>query len=217
HILGCIGVHDVMDVLAAEAREDAPHKVGTSPRELIRPARAWTIARVRLPWPAACLACSLASAFLLRAFEPVLDRAIMLVPFISIMTAVGGNVAVQSATLLLHAWIRPDDGPLNTLCFLRRELKAALILATVCGPACSFVAVTILGRGNVALALVVFPAMVVGVTGAPVAGVCVPTVLRRLGIDPAIASTPAVMALSDLMGIAFYLAIAMPFLGHLRS
>lgn len=217
HILGRIVIDDVMDVLAAEADEDALHMAGTSTEELAHPTQVFAIARVRLPWLAISLLCSLASAFLLYAFEPVLGKAIILVPFISVITAMGGNVAVQSATLLLRNLVSGKTGSQDTTQFLWREVKVNLITGTACGLTCSLVATFGMSNFNWHLGMVVFFAVAMGMAASSSVGVLIPTLLRRLGVDPAIASGPSVMTLSDITGIAIYLSIAIPFLHYLQA
>ncbi len=216
HILGRIVIDDVMDVLSAEADEDALHMAGTSTEELAHPTQVFAIARVRLPWLAVSLGCSLASAVLLCTFEEVLAQAIILVPFISVITAMGGNVAVQSATLLLRNLVSAKSGSQDISQFLLREIKVTLITGTACGLT-SCVAAMVLNEYNWHLGIVVFFAVVLGMTASSMVGVLVPTFLRRLGVDPAIASGPSVMTLSDITGIAIYLSIAIPFLRYLQS
>ncbi|MEM7589342.1 MAG: magnesium transporter [Myxococcota bacterium] len=216
-VLGRIVIDDVVDVLSEEADEDVLHMAGTSTEELIHPTSVLSVVRVRLPWLFVGLLCSLASAFLLHAFEDTLKQASVLFAFTPVITAMSGNVANQSATLLIRRFathrVRLQDVPR----FFLREIKVVLVVGAILGAVCTAVAGLMLSESNWTFAAVVFLSLIAGMVSAVALGVCIPVFLRHLGVDPAVAAGPFVMTLSDIMGIAIYMAVAAPFFEKLLS
>lgn len=216
-VLGRIVIDDVVDVLSEEADEDVLHMAGTSAEELIHPTNVLSVVRVRLPWLFVGLLCSLASAFLLHAFEDTLKQASVLFAFTPVITAMSGNVANQAATLLIRRFathrVRLQDVPR----FFLREVKVVLVVGAILGFVCTAVAGLMLSESNWTFGVVVFLSLIAGMLSAVALGVCIPVFLRHLGVDPAVAAGPFVMTLSDIMGIAIYMAVAAPFFEKLLS
>ncbi|MEM7402586.1 MAG: magnesium transporter [Myxococcota bacterium] len=216
-VLGRIVIDDVVDVLSEEADEDVLQMAGTSTEELMHPTNVLSVVNVRLPWLFIGLLCSLASAFLLHAFEDTLKQASILFAFTPVITAMSGNVANQSATLLIRRFathrVRLQDVPR----FFLREVRVVLTVGLILGAVCATVAGLMLSESNWTFAAVVFWALLAGMLSAVILGVSIPVFLRHLGVDPAVAAGPFVMTLSDIMGIGIYMAVAAPFIEKLTS
>ena len=69
---------------------------------------------------------------------------------------------------------------------------------------------------NAYLGVVVGLAMMVAMTVASTMGVLAPAAFKKIGVDPAIASTPFVQTANDITGILIYFATATSFIGFLR-
>lgn len=216
-LLGRVVVDDVVDVLAEEAEEDALRAAGTSTEELLYKDQVVSVARIRLPWLAINLLGSLMSAFLLHYFEPVIEQAIIIASFVPVITAMGGNVGTQSATILTRGFAtgRLDLGDVPRL--LYKEARVGMLMGLVCGTVVAFVAAFIMGQSQIVLGAVVFIAMFSAMTAAASVGALAPAAMERLGIDPAIASGPFVTTANDITGILIYMATAMAFLDQLKG
>lgn len=216
-MLGRILHDDVIDVVVEEAEEDALKQAGTSAEELLYRDRVLAIARVRLPWLIVTLAGSLISAKLIHLFSGVLDQAIILAAFVPVVTAMGGNVGSQSATILTRglATGRIDLSDMATVAF--REFRVGLVMGIICGGVVGGVASLLFSDGKHALGLVVFAAMVAAMTVAATVGSLAPALMKRAGIDPAIASGPFVTTANDCIGIVIYLSTALLFLDELKQ
>ncbi len=215
-MLGRILHDDVIDVVVEEAEEDALKQAGTSTEELLYRDRVLAIARVRLPWLIVTLAGSLVSAKLIYLFSGVLQSAIVLAAFVPVVTAMGGNVGSQSATILTRglATGRIDMSDMATVAF--REFRVGLVMGVICGGVVGGVASLLFSDGKHMLGLVVFVAMVAAMTVAATVGSLAPAVMKRAGIDPAIASGPFVTTANDSIGIIIYLSTALFFLDELK-
>lgn len=215
-LVGRILFDDVVDVVQEEADEDALRQGGTSAEELLYRDQVLPIARVRLPWLGINLVGSLISAFLLHMYEPVIEQAIIIAAFVPVITAMGGNVGTQSATILTRAFAtdRVDMSDVPRLLF--KEFRVGLLMGVVCGVVVGIVADLLFARGKWMLGPVVFAAMVAAMTVAASVGTLAPAALKRFGVDPAIASGPFVTTANDIIGIVIYMSTAMIFLDHLR-
>jgi len=215
--IGRILVDDIVDVLEEEAEEDALRQAGTDAEELLYKDRAFPIAKVRLPWIAVNLFGSLISAALLHLYEPVIEQVILIASFVPVITAMGGNVGTQSATILTRglATGRIDDDDILRTVF--KEFRVGLLMGLICGSAVGLIAGTLFGGATMYLSLVVFVAMVSAMTAAAVVGSVAPAAMKRFGIDPAIASGPFVTTANDIVGIVIYMSTALMFIDKLKG
>jgi magnesium transporter len=215
-MLGRILHDDIIHVFAEEAEEDALKQAGTSVEELLYRNRVLPIARVRLPWLLTTLLGSLGSATLIYLYAHVLEQAVMLAAFVPVITAMGGNVGTQSATILTRGMAtgRVSISDLSTILF--REFRVGLLMGAVCGALVGIIGTFLFARGKPMLGIVVFVAMVAGMTAAASVGTLAPALMKKAGIDPAIASGPFVTTANDIVGIIIYMSTALLFLDYLR-
>ena len=216
-LLGRIVVDDVVDVLAEEAEEDALHMAGTTTEELLHQTAVVATARVRLPWLGVALGCSLISGLILHLFQPTVQKAVVILSFLPVITAMGGNVGTQSATLLIRGFGTGKFDLSHVPLFLYKELRVGLLMGMIYGAITGLTAVFVLTDQNWYLGMVVFMAMTMGMMTASIMGVIAPALLKRFDFDPAIASGPFVTTLNDITGVLIYMVIATIFLDELRA
>jgi len=209
-LMGVITVDDVIDVMRDEATEDILRMAGTTEEELLLGFRSFRIARLRLPWLLMTLFGGVTTGFLMWMFKTTLEQAIMLISFVPVITGMGGNVGGQSSTILIRGFAtgRIDFGSLRQVFF--KELRVGLIMGSVCGLVIALVAMT--WHQNLYIGLVVGIAMVAAITVAACMGVIVPSFFKKVGIDPAIASSPFIQTANDITGILIYFGTATIFL-----
>jgi len=216
-LIGRILFDDVQDVVHEEAEEDVLRMAGTDMEELLYRDRPLRIAIVRLPWIGINLLGSLVSAFLLHLYEPVIVQAVVLAAFVPVITAMGGNVGTQSATILTRGLatgrIEQDEIPST----LWRELQVGVLMGVTCGLLVGVIAIAFFSNGKAILGVIVALAMVSAMTTAAAVGALAPALLKRFGVDPAIASGPFVTTANDIIGIVIYMSSAIMFLDLLTS
>ena len=213
-LVGLITVDDVIDVLRQEATEDMYKMAGASDEELLYGDQAFKIARLRLPWLVTNLFGGIVTGYLMWLFKATLKEVIALISFIPVITGMGGNVGGQSATIVVRGFAtgRIDFSILRKVFF--REMRVGLIMGVVCGAVICLVAIG--WHHNPYLGLVVSLAMVTAMTVAASMGVLAPSFFKKLGIDPAIASSPFVQTANDITGILIYFGTATFFLKYLH-
>lgn len=212
-LMGLITVDDVIDVMRDEATEDILRMAGTSEEELLLGYKSFKIARLRLPWLLTTLIGGVITGTLMWYFKATLEQVIMLISFIPVITGMGGNVGGQTSTIIVRGFAtgRIDFSMLRQV-FLK-ELRVGLIMGGICGLVIA--AVAIVWHQNVYFGLVVGLAMVTAITVAACMGVLVTAFFKKVGIDPAIASSPFVQTVNDISGILIYFTTATLFLQYL--
>ncbi|HEX9950582.1 MAG TPA: magnesium transporter, partial [Rubricoccaceae bacterium] len=128
--------------------------------------------------------------------------------FIPLVTATGGNAAIQSAAIAVQGLTSGDLRLSDGLQRLGKEMLVALLNGVVLGLAIGGV-VVLMGVGEPArLALTVGLTLLAVIVIATANGAIVPFMLRRAGVDPASAMGPFVTTLNDIVGLSVYFAIA---------
>ncbi len=212
-LMGLITVDDVIDVMRDEATEDILRMAGTSEEELLLGNKAFKIARLRLPWLLTTLIGGVVTGTLMWFFKSTLEHAIMLISFIPVITGMGGNVGGQTSTIIVRGFAtgRIDFAMLRQV--FMKELRVGLVMGVTCGVVIAIVAMV--WHQNLYLGLVVGLAMVAAITVAASMGVLVTAFFKKIGIDPAIASSPFVQTVNDITGILIYFGMATAFLNYL--
>jgi magnesium transporter len=160
----------------------------------------------RLSWLAPNIVLNLVAASIIALYQDTLQAAIALavfLPIISDMSGCSGNQAVAvSIRELALGLIRPNE-------FLRvfiKEIGLGLMNGSILGLLLGSVAY--LWKGNVVLGLVVGVALALNTVLSVLLGGAVPLALRRMGVDPALASGPVLTTVTDLCGFFFVLSFA---------
>jgi len=202
-LLGRITVDDVLDLMEEEAEKDYQLASGLSD-DVESDDALWDMTRARLPWLLIGLFGGLAGAYVIGAFD--IARFPSMALFIPLIAAMGGNVGVQSAAIVvqgLAAGRSPRDARLVPR--LLKELSVALLNGTIC-------AVVILGASTALgyswnLSLTVSLALIVVIIFAALFGTFVPLTLDRFKIDPALATGPFITTANDIIGLIIYFEI----------
>jgi magnesium transporter len=137
--------------------------------------------------------------------------------FVPLCLSTGGNSGSQAATLIIRALALGQVAPRDWFRFLRHELLMGLALGSTLG-AIAFVRAamtpqSVLGNANRwLLAAVIAQAVGLICLWGTLVGSLLPLIFRRLGIDPAVASSPFVATFVDVTGIIIYFTIAQLYL-----
>lgn len=212
-LLGRILVDDVVDVIEKEDSEDIMKMAGIPEEELIYGSHVFEISRARLPWLITNLFGGLLTGYLMWLFRVTLHEVLALITFIPVITAMGGNVGIQSSSIMIRGFAvgRVDFNNLRRILF--KEMKIGLIMGIACGIVAGCAAM--LWHKDPLLGPIVALAMVTAITTAASMGTLIPAFFKKMNIDPAIAAGPFVTTANDIVGILIYLGIATFFLKFL--
>jgi magnesium transporter len=209
-LLGIVTVDDVMDVVEEETTEDFQRigSVGLFTPSL-RDASPALLYRKRIGWLLVLVLVNVLSGLAIARFEHAIAALVVLVFFLPLIIASGGNAGAQSATLMVRALATGDVQARDWLALWGKELAVAVALGVTMGLAVSAVG---LWRGGPDLALVVALAMALVVVTGSLIGVLLPFGLARLRLDPATASAPLITSIADIAGILIYFSVAVALL-----
>jgi magnesium transporter len=211
-LVGRITVDDIIDVIHEEADEDISLMAGTREEELHEDSTL-RVSRIRLPWLVVGALGGLGSATVMRYFQLSLERVLALAFFVPVITAMGGNVGLQTSTIIVRS-MRTERGVAGeTASRLIREWRIALTNALILGVAVHLIVG--LWLRDWGLAIIVGGSLAAVILVAATLGTVMPFALRRVGVDPAVAQGPFVTTLNDVIGILVYLGLASAFIEKL--
>ena len=211
-LLGRITADDVIDVITEEAEEDIFQYAGL--KEHLHPIYTPTYERikVRSPWLLLTLVGELVIALvIIKVFEPTLERVAILAAFMPAIMATGGNVGLQTTTIIVRSLGMGTIKPKQIFTLMFAEIKVGLALGLICGFLSAIIGIFIsYSEPQIfRLAMAVFLAMVSATLATSFVGVAAPIILEKLKFDPAASSGPFLTMFNDIFGSLFYLLIAM--------
>ena len=209
-LVGIITVDDVVDVIQEESTEDLLRMSGISMEgdhdDNLLETSSMHEARRRLPWLFTNMIGSILAGYVLWFFRLTIQEVVALVTFIPIITALAGNAGLQSSTLMICriAVGRIDRGDLWAL--FVRESGVALLMGAICGGL--IMLVTFVWHAHVMLGVVVGLSLTMTFLISVAMATALPVLLKRYGLDPAVAAAPLITTATDIASIAIYLTLA---------
>ncbi|KLI98835.1 magnesium transporter [Luteimonas sp. FCS-9] len=204
-LLGRITVDDVVDIIREQAEHQALGAAGLDEDEdLFSPIR--RAVRGRVVWLGINLLTAFMAAFVIGRFEATIEQVVALAVLMPIVAGIGGNAAVQVLTLMVRGLALGQVGASNARILMWKELRVALINGVLIGTLVALVA--LVWFHDWVLSMVIFTALVINFCSAATAGVLLPLLLKRMRVDPAVAGTVVVTAVTDIMGFFSFLGLA---------
>ena len=207
-LLGIVTVDDVVDVIREEATEDFFRMAGAGKDREILLKSSWENAKVRLPWLFASWLGGVIAASVIGKYEHMIENIIALAAFIPVIIGMGGNIGTQSSTIIVRGMATGRIEVGSELLVLVKELKVGLILGILYGILLGIFANLKFIETDPLLGLVVGLSIASSMLIAVTVGSFTPLILRKLEIDPAVATGPFVTTSIDILGVLFYFVIA---------
>ena len=207
-LLGIVTVDDVVDVIREEATEDFLQMAGAGKDREILLKSSWENARIRIPWLLASWVGGIIASYVIGNFENMLENIIVLASFIPIIIGMGGNVGTQSSTIVVRGMATGRITIGNELTVILKELKVGLLLGVLYGIMLGIFAGFRFIDTNPMIGAVVGLSICSSMLIATGVGTFTPLVLRKLDIDPAVATGPFVTTSIDILGVILYFLIA---------
>ncbi|MEC8610218.1 MAG: magnesium transporter [Bacteroidota bacterium] len=206
-LIGRITGDDVMDIMKEEAERDYQMASGITD-DIESNDSIWQITRARLPWLLIGMFGGILGAKVIGIFD--IESNFEMALFIPLIAAMGGNVGVQSAAIVVQSLASGTASLGNISQQLIKELGVALVNGVICSSIilCSSY---LLGYG-MALSLTVSFALLSVIVFAALFGTFVPLTLNKYKIDPALATGPFITTVSDVLGLFIYFLIGQLFL-----
>ena len=201
-LLGRITIDDVMDVAKEEAEKDYQMASGIS-EDIESSDSVWEITRARLPWLLIGMLGGILGAKVIGIFD--LQKNFELAFFIPLIAAMGGNVGVQSAAIVVQGLANESLRMENISRKLLKELAVGLVNGIICAMTILIIAFT-LGYG-VNLSITVSISLLAVIVFAALFGTIIPLTLEKYNIDPALATGPFITTVNDVLGLFIYFMI----------
>lgn len=208
-LLGRITIDDIVDVIQEEADKDYQMASGIS-EDVESGDSVFALTRARLPWLLIGMMGGMVSANIIGVFD-ITENPQMAV-FMPLIAAMGGNVGVQSAALVVKALANKSvlDETLGQKLF--KELGVGLFNGFICS--IIIFGVSMLFQIDYHLSLTASIALFCVIIFASFFGTWIPMTLNKFKIDPALATGPFVTTLNDIFGLIIYFSIGHYILLH---
>ena len=204
-LVGVLTFDDIVDVIEEEAEEDIRALGGVIRDEELADS-VWKVARGRFNWLLVNLATAFLASSVLGFFEGSLEKMVALAVLAPIVASQGGNATTQTMTVAVRALATRELTDANVRRVILRELLVGMVnglaFAVITGVA-AWAWFKVPGLG-----VVIALAMMCNMVAAALGGILIPLGLNRLRVDPAVASSPFVTTVTDVVGFFSFLAIA---------
>ncbi len=203
-LMGRITIDDIVDVITELAEQDRQLMSGIS-EDVEEDDSIWMLTRARLPWLVVGMLGGLLGALFMETFEQ--NITLTLTFFIPLIMATGGNVGIQSSSLVVQSLANKSAFTKTTYTRLWKVFWVAILNGLLLA-AMVFLGVQFLMESDLKLAFIVASSLLCVVLLASFMGTATPLVLDKFDINPALASGPFITTANDLLGLAVYFGVA---------
>jgi len=204
-LIGQTTVNTALDVIQTEIAEDFSQSFGAGAEETIFTPIQKSI-RLRLPWIAINMGLAFIVSLLISQFEETIASDILLAALMPVVALVGGNSGAQSLAIVIRALARNDVSDARVFEVIGKQTFIGIINGIFVG-VLSFLILSFIGLNDYSLALsiAVFGNIFIG----NLFGSSIPLMLKKIGFDPALASNIFLTLITDIVGFAGFLGIAL--------
>ncbi len=203
-LLGRITIDDVVDVIREQGEHSLMSMAGLDEDEDMF-APVFISARRRAIWLGVNLATAFLAAWVVGLFQATLEKVVILAVLMPIVASMGGIAGSQTLTLIIRGIALGQVERSNAGWLFNKEIMVGLLNGLMWA---GMVAVAvILWFGDWRIGLVIAIALVINLVVAAISGVGIPLLLRRLGVDPALAGSVVLTTLTDVIGFATFLGL----------
>ena len=205
HLVGRITIDDVVDVIIEDAEEAVLAPAGLLVDEdTFAPVR--RSVRRRAVWLGINLITAVMAAAVIHLFEETIVKVVALAVLMPVVASMGGIAGTQTLTLVIRGQATGQLGRGNLLWMLNREFIVAALNGLLWASVVAVGAVYFFDDPK--LGWIIAAAMIATILIAAVTGSLLPTLLRRMNIDPAIAGGVVLTTITDVAGFFIFLGLA---------
>jgi magnesium transporter len=204
-LLGRITIDDVVDVIREEADHSVMGRAGLSEDEDIF-APVFLSSRRRAVWLGINLATAFLASWVIGLFEGTIQKSVALAVLMPIVASMGGIAGSQTLTLIVRGLALEQVGEGNLRWIFNKEVAVGILNGLLWAVVVALIA--IVWFGNYKIGGIIALAMVINLFAAALVGVTIPLILRRVGVDPAIAGSVILTTFTDVIGYATFLGLA---------
>lgn len=199
-LVGRITIDDVMDVIRENSEEKIQRMSGISD-DVDTNDKLWRLSRARIPWLLVGMCGGIIGSRIIGSYEDQIKIHPEMAYFIPLIGAMGGNVGVQTSSIIVQGLANNSLLGNNIGLKLIKELGVGFVNGIICSILIWCYAFLI---EDWKLAATVSAALMTVILCASFLGTFVPLTLNRFKINPALATGPFVTTLNDIIGITIY-------------
>jgi magnesium transporter len=203
-LLGRITVDDVVDVIRDEADHSLMSMAGLDEEDDIF-APATLSARRRAVWLGVNLATAFLASWVIGLFESTLDKVVALAVLMPIVASMGGIAGSQTLTIMIRGLALGQVGPSNARSLMHKEILVSMMNGLMWSVVVALVATA--WFQDMQIGLIIAAALIINLVCAALAGFGIPLILKRAGIDPALAGTVLLTTVTAVIGFMAFLGL----------
>ncbi len=211
---GMVTWDDAQDIIEVETTEEIYTSSGITTNVIaedeILTGNTLNAIRARTPWLLITLIGEFFAVNVANRFEHTLHALPIIAIFMPLLAGLGGNIGTQSITLMVRGLSTGQVNLNSAFHHIFRELRIGFLIGSTFGILVTLV--TWQWRHNFELGIVVGCAMTINMSLATLLGTITPFILKKMKIDPAIASGPVIATAIDVLGLAIYFTLVSIFL-----
>jgi magnesium transporter len=204
-LIGIVRFDEALEAARAEASEDMSVMVGAGAEETVFTPVPLSVQR-RLPWITVNLFIGLLIAFAIDPFRETIEQNSELAILMPMVALLGGNSGAQSLAVIIRSMAVGELPHGRAWRAIRREVMVGVVNAIAMAMLAGIAAWVVSGSSTIAT--VVLVAVGVNMVAAGFAGAGIPVAMRRIGLDPALASNIFLTMITDLVGFGGFLLTA---------
>ncbi|MBB1271578.1 MULTISPECIES: magnesium transporter [Psychromonas] len=210
-LLGRITIDDVVDIIRENAEHSMMGMAGMDDDEdtfaPILPS-----AKRRTVWLSVNLIAAFIAASVSNMFEATLEQVATLAVLMTIVPSMGGIAGNQTLALVIRGIAVGHISSSNTRWLIGKEAAIGLLNGMIW--AVLVATAVVLWKGDMQVGYIIAGAMFINLSIAGVAGVCIPLLMHKYKIDPALAGGMALTTVTDVIGLFSFLGMATLVLRH---
>jgi magnesium transporter len=207
-LLGRIMIDDVVDVIQEAAEQAVRSMAGLGEDDMFSPVLVTT--KRRAIWLGINLLTAFLAAWVIGRFEDTIHELVALAVLMPVVAGMGGIAGSQTLTIAIRGIALGQIVKTNIKPLLQKELTVGILNGMLWS--CVVAAIVIIWFGDPFLGLIIGVSMIINLVIAAFAGAMIPLVLKRYGIDPAIAGGVILTTVTDVVGFMTFLGLATIFL-----
>ena len=208
-LLGRITIDDVVDVIVENAEHDFMGMAGLNEEEDIF-APVIASSRRRAIWLGVNLLTAFLASWVIGQFDATIEKLVALAVLMPVVASMGGIAGSQTLTLVIRAMALGQLSSNNMRKLLIKELTVGLVNGIVWAIVIALVAY--FWFDSESLGVIIAAAIVINLLAAALSGATIPLLLKKLGIDPALAGGVVLTTVTDVIGFFAFLGLAALFL-----
>ena len=202
-LVGMITADDVVTVVQEEAEEDVLRLAGVGDEEITDTVFVKT--RRRFNWLLVNLATALLASWVISIFGAEIEKVVALAFLMPIVASMGGNAGMQTLAVTIRAIATKELSSSNINKIVSKEFFIGVLNGIIF--AIITAVIVQLWFKQIDLSIIIAASMVLNMIVAGLFGILIPVTLKKMNIDPALASSVFVTTVTDVIGFLSFLGI----------